>query len=119
MGKQLTNISFKEWLSYVFDHPVDELKNAWYWNLDRDWWDENATDSIQFLTQAFENAAAVFRPYSDAQLNQGLWFIASNSCSNHMFALMDENVPGMRDSAVFTPFINSMSNALPNGAHLT
>ena len=48
------------------------------------------------MTQAFENAAVVFQPYSDAQLNQGLWFIVSNACSNHMFALLDESLPWSR-----------------------
>ena len=94
MGKQLKDLSFEGWLTYVFDHPVP-VKNeqAWYWGIDREWWDENAADSIQFMTQAFENAAMVFEPYSQARLNQGLWFLASNACSNHMFALMDESVP--------------------------
>lgn len=92
MGKQLTNLTFEAWLRYVFDHPVDEMKNAWYWNADRDWWEEDTLEAVQFMTQAFENAAAVFEPYSDAQLNQGLWFLASNACSNHMFALMNESI---------------------------
>ena len=92
MGKQLENLTFEGWLSYVFDHPVDELKQAWYWDTDRDWWNEESAQTIQFLTQAFENAAVVFQPYSDAQLKQGLWFIASNSCSNHMFALIEESL---------------------------
>jgi hypothetical protein len=45
------------------------------------------------MTGAFENAAQVFQPFSDAQLNQGLWFLASNACSSHMFALMNESLP--------------------------
>ncbi|HKY55358.1 MAG TPA: hypothetical protein VJM08_13665, partial [Anaerolineales bacterium] len=93
MGKQLKDLTFEEWLMYVFDHPVEDHKEAWYWNIDRDWWEEEPADVIEFLTQAFENAETIFQPYSDAQLNQGLWFIASNSCSNHMFALMDASVP--------------------------
>jgi hypothetical protein len=93
MGKRLENLTFEQWIAYAFDHPVDELKNAWYWNMDADEWMEVPEDVIRFLTQAFENAAEVFQPYTDAQLNQGLWFIASNACSNHMFALMDESVP--------------------------
>ena len=48
---------------------------------------------LQFLTQAFEGSPQVFQPYTDAQLNQGLWFLASNACSNHMFALLDESLP--------------------------
>jgi hypothetical protein len=93
MHKQLENLSFEQWLAYIFDHPIEENKNAWYWDIERDWWNETSTEAIQFLTQAFESAAQVLAPYSDAQLNQGLWFVASNACSNHMFALMDESVP--------------------------
>src|SRR5262245_17487372 len=93
MGNQLTDLTFEEWLLYVFDHPVDETKLEWYWDLERDWWKEEPVDAIQFMTQAFENAGMMFQPYSDAQLNQGLWFIASNACSNHMFALIDASVP--------------------------
>ena len=57
------------------------------------WWDGPPAVTVQFLTRLFEHAPDVLQPYSDAQLNQGLWYIASNACSNHMFALMDERVP--------------------------
>ena len=94
MGKQLKNLSFEGWLTYVFDHPVPEGDaKAWYWDFDRDEWHEDPADAIRFMTQAFENPAEVFQPYSDAQLNQGLWFIVSSSCSNHMLALLDASVP--------------------------
>ena len=95
MRRQLVHLTFEEWLRYVFDHPVDPAKLEWYWDMDREDWneDEHAEDAVRFLTQAFEHAATVFQPYSDAQLNQGLWFIASNACSNHMFALMNVSVP--------------------------
>ena len=93
MGKQLQNLTFDEWLTHVFDHPVEPLKQEWYWDMDRDWWEEDTADSVRFMTQAFEHAAAVLAPYSDAQLNQGLWFLASNACSSHMFALMNESLP--------------------------
>ena len=42
MGKQLTNLPFEGWLSYVFDHPVEDQKQEWYWDIDRDGWDEAA-----------------------------------------------------------------------------
>ena len=94
MGRQLTNLTFEEWLAYVFDHPVPTgQESEWYWDMERDVWYEVPADVIEFLTRAFENAADVFEPYSDAQLKQGLWFLASNACSNHMFALMDASVP--------------------------
>jgi hypothetical protein len=31
--------------------------------------------------------------FSDAQLNQGLWYLVSNSCSDHMFSLIEPAVP--------------------------
>ena len=93
MGRQLRQLTFEQWLEYVFDHPVDDSKLEWYWDPEADRWDGPAADTIQFLTQAFENAPALFQPYTDAQLNQGLWFIVSNACSNHMFALLDTDVP--------------------------
>jgi hypothetical protein len=93
MGRQLTHLTFEQWLAYAFDHPVSDSGQAWYWDDAADWWNGPAADTIQFLTQAFEKAAMLFQPYSDAQLNQGLWFIASNACSNHMFALLDSGVP--------------------------
>ena len=93
MGKKLENLTFDEWLTHVFDHPVSDLNNAWYWDIDRDWWEEDSAETLEFMTRAFEHAADVLQPYSDAQLNQGLWFLASNACSNHMFALMNESFP--------------------------
>ncbi len=92
MGRRLTHLTFEQWLTYIFDHPVNESMLEWYWAADADWWDGPAALTVEFLTRAFENAAALFQPYSDAQLNQGLWFIASNACSNHMFALLDPGV---------------------------
>ena len=60
MGKQLKDLTFEEWLTYVFDHPAEDMKNAWYWDIDRDWWKEDPDDAIQFMTQAFENAPLYF-----------------------------------------------------------
>ena len=93
MGQTLSTLSFEQWLIFVFAHPVDEGRIEWYFELDCDWWDGPASTTIAFLTRAFENAATLFEPYSDAQLNQGLWYLASNACSNHMLALLDESVP--------------------------
>ena len=93
MGRQLTNLTFEQWLRFTFDHTAGDLNQAWYWDIDRDWWDENAADSVRFMTEAFEKSSEVFKPYTDAQVNQGLWYIASNACSNHMFGLIDPSVP--------------------------
>ena len=93
MGRQLTNLSFEEWLIYVFDRPVDESRLEWYWDPEADWWRGSNAQIIEFVTRAFEDAGTLFEPYSDAQLKQGLWFIASNGCSDYMFALLDLGGP--------------------------
>jgi hypothetical protein len=89
------NITFEEWVKHVFDHPVHDHLPAWYWNTDSDFWNaaEAPTLAVSHITRAFEDPIATFAPYSDAQLNQGLWFLISNGCSDQMFALLDETVP--------------------------
>jgi hypothetical protein len=86
MGRQIGDLSFEDWIAYVFDHPVTDP--AWHWDIDRDYWDELGQPAITvaYLSRAFEDAHTMLAPFSDAQLHQGLWFLASNSCSNHMFA---------------------------------
>jgi hypothetical protein len=92
-GKPVNDLTFEEWVTFVFDHPIDDSRLEWYWALDADWWDGPAPLTVDYLTQVFENTLSLFAPYSDSQLNQGLWYLASNACSNHMFALMDASVP--------------------------
>ena len=96
MGTKIEHLTFDEWLIYVFDHPVPQgQESEWYWDMEKDWWDEmaNPTLTVEFLTRLFESATFLLEPYSDAQVNQGLWYLASNACSSHMFALMEERVP--------------------------
>ena len=92
------HFSFEQWITYVFDHPVpDRGKPNWYHDLDdeSEWW--NPTDypetTVAYLTSLFENAPAVLTSFTDAQINQGFWFLVDNSCSDHMFALLDVSVP--------------------------
>jgi hypothetical protein len=93
MGQPITDLSFEQWVAFVFDHPANPGLPEWYWDDASNWWDGPPQMTVRYLTQVFENAAQVFQPYTDAQLNQGLWYIASNACSEHMFALPDLSVP--------------------------
>jgi hypothetical protein len=92
-GTPRSDLTFEEWVIFVFDHPVDDSRLEWYWDIDADWWDGPTALTVEYLTRAFENTKSVFEPYSDNQLNQALWYLASNACSEHMFALMDTSVP--------------------------
>jgi Leucine Rich repeat len=91
---KFTNISFENWLKYVFDHPVASEHDAiWYW--DEDWGSGIISPlvTVAHITRTFENSHEVLKPFSDAQLNQGFWFLVSNSCSDQMLAIQDDSVP--------------------------
>jgi hypothetical protein len=92
MSQALTELTFEQWRSWVFDHPV--ANPAWHFDLDADFWDEERvpTLTVDYLTRLFEEPCSLPALFSDAQIAQGLWFLADNSCSNHMFALADEAV---------------------------
>jgi hypothetical protein len=80
--------TLEEWVAWVFDHSVE--KPEWYWT-------DNTphpapAQALAYMTALFEAPDALLRSYSDPQLSQGLWFLVSNSCSNHFFAFTDANL---------------------------
>ena len=89
MGEFLTDLTFEEWIKFNFDHPVTDPQ--WHWDIEGDEWQGSAAVTVAYLTRTFESAGQVFRPYSDDQLAQGLWWLASTS--EYMFAVLDEAVP--------------------------
>jgi hypothetical protein len=55
LGRELTDIPFEGWITYVFDHPVPDpgipewagsaeavIYRHWYLESDSDWWDPSA-----------------------------------------------------------------------------
>jgi hypothetical protein len=86
--------AFDAWVKYIFDHPVDDHLPQWYFQPDAPLWNETAepATTVHYMTNLFENIAELCKPYSDAQLNQGFWFLVSNGGSSHMFTLMDKSV---------------------------
>jgi hypothetical protein len=89
----ISDLTFEEWVQYVFDHPAEEM--AWHWDIDADDLsvDESHTITVAYLTQLFKTSGKALLPFTDAQVDQGLNYLASNACSNHMYALLDEAVP--------------------------
>lgn len=82
--------TFSEWVGHIFDHPVSNPE--WYWASDADTAEPPAQTSVAYLTQLFTDPETILAPYTDAQLNQGLWFLASNACSNYMFTFLEPEV---------------------------
>jgi hypothetical protein len=87
----MSDLTFEEWILYVFDRPVEQPE--WYWDINEDLIEEPPDKTVTYLTRLFEKADKIVAPYTDVQVNQGLWYIASSDCSNHMFTLLDEAVP--------------------------
>ena len=89
-------LSFDQWILYVFDHDVPSGNRlAWYHQMNASWWSPSLQPqvTVAYLTTVFENATRVLMPFSDAQINQGFWFLLDRSCSEHMVVLSDWRVP--------------------------
>src|SRR5215207_1695413 len=112
VNNALTDLTFEQWVIHVFDHPVDHLMPEWYWDIDGDYWDaqQMPNETVDYITRAFEQIESVAKPYTDAQLNQGLWYIASNGLSDYMFALMDGRVPLERRLRCVRSFYSPYAN---------
>jgi hypothetical protein len=93
MSDELKKLSFEEWISFVFDHPVRNPQ--WYFADTIDWWpaEKHPATTITYLTHLFDNPVSPLALYSDDQIGQGLWFLVDNAASNHMFCLEDQRVP--------------------------
>jgi hypothetical protein len=93
MGRNLENLSFEEWVKYVFDHPVTDPK--WYWGDNQDYWyeGEDPALTVSYLIRLFENPLPYLQSYSDGQLNQGMYYIVSGHCADYMGTMADSGLP--------------------------
>lgn len=83
-------MSFDDWLRRVFDHPVTDP--AWHWDAEADTEEPSPPDCVAYLTRLFEEPERVLAPYSDAQLNQGFWYLVDPGCSSHTLSLFRPEV---------------------------
>jgi hypothetical protein len=83
---ETVELAYAEWLRKVFDHPVTDP--AWHWGKDADLSEPPGPTRVQYLTRLFSQPE-ILADYTDAQVDQGLWYLASNSCSNYMPSLLD------------------------------
>ncbi|GAB4571566.1 MAG: hypothetical protein Kow0077_08570 [Anaerolineae bacterium] len=91
MGRLPDDLSFEGWVRHIFDHPSQG--QPWYFDLDADWWDETARPdrTLDYLTRLLEAPRDLLAPYTDSQINDGLWYLLSNS--QHMDVLMNPHLP--------------------------
>jgi hypothetical protein len=83
--------SYEAWIAHCFDHPV--TPQAWYLAPDAPEWEAAPEVTLSYLTRLFNTPNDSIGRFSDAQLNQGFWYLLSNSLSDHMYLLVDASLP--------------------------
>lgn len=102
--RQEMHSRYQEWLTHLFDHPVSEP--AWHWDLDAPSFLAEESEIAELIELTFLNSSTDLHRFTDAQLNQGLWYLASPSCSDYLFALRSDTVPlEQRLSAIASIFV--------------
>lgn len=80
-----------EWVRFVFDHPITET--AWHFDADAPYLVLPPERAAHLIAATFERGAELLQPFTDAQLNQGFWFLVSAGSSDDMRCLTDASVP--------------------------
>jgi hypothetical protein len=88
-----SDLSYHDWIDYVFDHAVPFYEQAWYWEPDADWWSPQPSQAIEYLTRLFENPAPLADQFADGQIGQGLYYLIDNGAGAHCRFLIDGSVP--------------------------
>lgn len=95
MDNRLTDLSFEDWILFVFCWPEPEHGliggNRFYTD---EWWDAPSAIKVNYLTRLFENPVEALADYSDGEIAQGLWDIVGDG--EYSEALSDCTVP-LRD----------------------
>lgn len=94
-------LSVTDWIAHVFDHPVADP--SWHWSPDAPAWEGSSEETVTFIADTFERSGELLARFSDAQLNQGFWYLVS--CSDLMFALVEPAVPLPRRLRALRSFV--------------
>ena len=86
-----SDLSLDEWIRYLFDHPVADP--AWHFDIATSYHELTATRAAELIAETFEKSGDLLQAFTDAQLNQGFWFLVSSGSSDYMFCLTDVSVP--------------------------
>lgn len=84
---------YQEWLKHVFDHEIEVQKPAWYFDLEAPSFNASPIELTALISQTFRCAGKDLVDYTDAQVNQGLWYLVSLSGSEYIKALQSPDVP--------------------------
>lgn len=79
-----------KWIAYIFDHPVTDP--AWHWAQDAPQWNGTPEQIAAFIADTFERSGELLSRFSDEQLDQGFWFLVSNTSAGFMYSLVEPTV---------------------------
>ncbi|MBK9989157.1 MAG: hypothetical protein IPP19_00070 [Verrucomicrobia bacterium] len=78
---------YDSWIKYVFDHPVTDQQ--WHFELEAPKFTVNDVEIATLVAETYEHAGTDLVNFSDAQVNQGLWYLSSNACSDYHMQIRD------------------------------
>lgn len=92
MNIDIDKLSFEQFIIFVFDHPVEDIQNAWYRGIDEWEWCDDST-VFEHLLRLFRNPAFLLERYTNEQLDQGFWFIKGPCCGFLENTLWNPDIP--------------------------
>jgi len=90
LGRRMSLARYPEWLTHVFDHEVTEPN--WFFDVDEPEFRASDRELAELFSITMKNSGRDLCRYSDAQVDQGLNYIFSNSCSNFTFSILDGEI---------------------------
>ena len=78
--KVITELPYDNWVRYIFDHPVEDPQ--WYWRLDVDEVELEKDVLVDYTCRLFSDSREMLAEFTDAQINQGLWYLIGESTSD-------------------------------------
>jgi hypothetical protein len=84
---------YQEWLKHVFDHEIKYPLPQWYWDEDAPSFEASDEEMTELINQTFRDAGKDLIKYTDAQVDQGIWYFVSMSCSDFLRSLNSSAVP--------------------------
>ena len=86
---QAGEVTFEDTREHIKPQPWDE----WYYQWDAPYIDIEPRDAVAYITRTFSTIDQIAENYSDGQMNQGIYYIINNGCSDYIFSLIDTTVP--------------------------
>ena len=90
MSKPVDHLSFEQWVYFIFDHPAEGP--AWHADPNAPYWDGPAALTAEYVFRLFEDPALALEGFTDAEVNNGLWYLISPGLGEHMRCLDDPSL---------------------------